>query len=118
MINRLSFLIALSVVICLISCNSVQKKNLPEEAILKKTYLSPRGDSAFFSMFNLDFPGMEDVKMLAIKGDYKGAKAAYLSFRREKSTVKWNINPKDKPEGKVFTLSTGRPDHETYYCRN
>jgi hypothetical protein len=97
MIKKLSFLIALSAVVCMFSCKSGQEKVSKGEAIVKKTYLSPRGDSAFFSKLNLDFAGMQEVKMLVEKKDFQAAKAAYLTFRREKSTALWNLNPKDKP---------------------
>jgi len=81
------------------SCRS-QNKPLTASAgeIVKKTYISPRNDSVFFSMLNLDFQGMEEVRNYVLQKDYKNAEAAYLEFRRTKSNAKWDINPADKPQ--------------------
>jgi len=54
-------------------------------------------DTQFFSLLNLNFPGMEEVKMAYEEEDLEKAKMAYLNFRREKSKVMWFINPDDKP---------------------
>lgn len=61
-------------------------------------------DSLLFSALNFDFPGMEEVRKYYRQGDWEKAKIAYLEFRREKSKVKWNINPADKPRKAVSSL--------------
>ncbi|PIZ14977.1 hypothetical protein COY51_06770 [Candidatus Desantisbacteria bacterium CG_4_10_14_0_8_um_filter_39_17] len=54
-------------------------------------------DKDFFSLLNLDFSGMEEVKEAVKRGDLEKAKSAYLDFRRNKIKFKWFINPSDKP---------------------
>lgn len=94
----------LSEIICILllllySCRSQNKplKETDKEAV-KKTYVSPRNDSVFFSMLNLNFPGMEEVRKHVFRKDYKSAESAYLEFRRTRSNAKWDINPVDKPQ--------------------
>jgi len=81
---------------------SCRTQNKPETMstgeIARKTYISPRNDSVFFSMLNLEFQGMEEVKNYVLQKDYKNAEAAYLEFRRTKCNAKWDINPTDKPQ--------------------
>ena len=88
------------------SCTSGSNKKVTnEQKKVISTYLSPREDTIFFSLLNLDFPGMEEVKERIEKGDPENAKAAYLDFRRNKSRAKWDINPSDKPD---------KPSERTY----
>ena len=71
-----------------------EKKEQVKQSI---TYTSPRNDTQLFSLLNLDFPGMEEVKKNVGQGELEKAKAAYLDFRRSKSQAKWDIDPSDKP---------------------
>jgi hypothetical protein len=82
------------------SCSNAGKKDQNAEDLLKPSatdYLSPRTDTSFFAKLNLDFPGMQKVRKRVKQGDWTGAKAAYLEFRRSKSLAKWDVNPADKP---------------------
>ncbi len=68
-----------------------------------KKYISPRQDSGFFSLLDLNFPGMEDVKRSIENGDPEMAKKHYLVFRRERSKARWHIDPSAKPLKPVST---------------
>jgi hypothetical protein len=59
-------------------------------------YININDDSQFFSLLNLDFPGMGEVRKYYKMGNLGIAKIAYLEFRRKQSKVKWNINPYDR----------------------
>lgn len=89
-ITIITFTILLSV-----SCTSGSGKKFEKEQI--PSLLNLKDDAQFFTFLNLDYPGMEEVKKYYKMGDINKAKAAYLKFRREKSKVKWNVNPADKP---------------------
>lgn len=86
--------ISLSILLS-VSCSSKSGDKTQDEKVI--SYININNDSSFFSLLNLDFPGMKEVRKCVKRGDLEKAKAAYLKFRREKSIVKWNINPADKP---------------------
>ena len=100
MTNRLFYVFISLIIVLIISCKTGSDKNARKDVQGKvvKTYISPRDDDGFFSLVNLDFPGLEEVKKSVEQGDFEKAKAAYLDFRRNKSGAKWDINPSDKPD--------------------
>ena len=55
-------------------------------------------DAHFFSLLNLDYPGMEDVKRFVLQGKYVNAKFSYLDFRRNRNKSKWHIDPFNIPK--------------------
>ena len=59
--------------------NTVLKRNLTPQ----HQYNLPFSDTDFFDVLNLDFPGMEAVKIAFFAGDIPAAKSAYTDFRRE-----------------------------------
>ncbi len=98
MVKQFTFSLVSLILSFTFSYSSGPKKNgRDSEEKETRTYVSPRSDSGLFSLLNLDFPGMEAVKKNVEAGDFIKAKAAYLAFRREKSRVKWTINPANKP---------------------
>jgi hypothetical protein len=90
-----SIVIVLLTILLSISCDS--KTDTKEKKEINPDYSSPLEDSNFFTFLNMNYPGMEDVRTNFNKGDLEKAKAAYLDFRKTKSTSKWNVNPADKP---------------------
>ena len=59
--------------------NAVLKRNFT----LKNRFDLPLSDSDFFDVLNLDFPGMEAVKVAVLADDIPTAKTAYTAFRRQ-----------------------------------
>lgn len=78
-----------------VSCSSKSGDRHQKEQ--GSNYINITDDSQFFSFLNLDYPGMSEVRKYYKDGNLEKAKIAYLEFRREKSKVKWNINPSDRP---------------------
>ena len=64
-------------------------------------------NKAFFSILNLNFPGMEKVKEAVEVKDFKKANLEYLNFRRYKSKTKSSliVNPAWLVLSKFFALS-------------
>jgi Heparinase II/III N-terminus/Heparinase II/III-like protein len=96
---KLMKLLSISVVVLTVlitaSCNS--GSGTKDQKKQDVSYIKLTDDSQFFTLLNLNYPDMGEVKKYVKRGDIEKAKIAYLEFRREKSKVKWNINPADKP---------------------
>ena len=71
--------------------NAILKRHFTPQSRFKL----PLGDSDFFDVLNLDFPGMEAVKAAILSDDLSGAKSAYTTFRRQflKGFVRGIRNP-------------------------
>ena len=59
--------------------NAVLKRNFT----LKNRFDLPLSDSDFFQVLNLDFPGMETVKVAVLADNIPAAKTAYTAFRQQ-----------------------------------
>jgi hypothetical protein len=62
---------------------------------------APAAGKELISSLNLDYPGMDKVKAAAQRGDLAGVEAAYLDFRRTRSTAKFTVMPSDRPANAV-----------------
>jgi Heparinase II/III N-terminus/Heparinase II/III-like protein len=82
-----------------VSCGSKSREQ--DQKVQGSNYINISDDSQFFSLLNLNFPGMGEVKKYYKKGDLVKAKIAYLDFRRNISKAKWFINPLEKPKAPV-----------------
>jgi len=98
MMKRIPLILFIFLLFCSFSRLTAGEKDV---SILSKGKTA--NDSLLFSSLNLEFPGLEDVKIYYNNGDFEKAKSAYLKFRREKSHVLWSINPADRPKKPIST---------------
>jgi len=54
-------------------------------------------DAEFFAAINLDYPGLDKVKMAFAAGDCAKAKEELLAYYRQRKSVKWFVNPWERP---------------------
>ena len=68
----------------------------------------PLSDSDFFDALNLDFPGLEAVKVAVLADDIPSAKSAYTNFRREflDSKIERNAIPLSERSDTYTTAKT------------
>lgn len=71
----------------------------------------------FFDCLNLDYPGLEHVKLCIEKGDLQKAKTSYVAYLKERQYPKWYINWRDYllPTNRNANVNTSEVDR---YVRN
>jgi len=73
-------------------------------------------DKEFFDVLNLDYQGMEKVKGCVGRGDYKGAKNAFVQHLKSRTSPKWYVDWRDyaSQKGKFSVKDFVIPNSDRY----
>lgn len=73
-------------------------------------------DEEMFTAINLDYPGLESLKVAVQKKDWAAAKTAWLEHLKARRYPRWTVDWRDRPAPKPKAPSGGSDGWDYYSC--